>query len=89
MTIAEAITLLEEAKAVVGPEVPVISMTEVDGKFCIDGERTLELIGLECDDGHEHPFMALMAPIDESRLVPVEGGKLRLIKGGADAVLDS
>ncbi len=72
-----------------GPDIQIVSLTEVDGQFCIERDRVFDLIALECAHGHEDIVMALMERIDESQSEPTEPGKLRVIKGGADAILDT
>lgn len=69
MTIGEAIQKLQEFETQVGPNVPIISLTEVDDRFAIDWDRSFDLIELpDANNNMDNPTLvcALMDEPDDA-----------------------
>ena len=66
MKISQAIEILKHAQEHVG-DVPVISLTEVDGQFCCEFERMFEIIQIPDEAENEITVVAFMDPPEEEK----------------------
>ena len=66
MKISQAIEMLKMAQDQVG-DVDVMSLTEVDGHFCCEFERTFEIIQIPDEAENEITVVAFMEPPEEEK----------------------
>lgn len=68
MKLREAIQKLQEFEKEVG-DAEIVSLTEVDGRFCIEYGRVFDIIQLpDENDQLEAPVIAFMEPVEDSHL---------------------
>lgn len=80
MKISEAIKILQEFEKKVGGDVPIVSVTDVDERFCIEFERTFDLIELPDENESMDNSQLVCAFMEPSNPDRVEYPDLRVIK---------
>ena len=81
MKLSEAIKRLQEFEKEAGGDIPVVSMVDVDGAFCIEHDRIFDLIEIPDDDENlDNPQLVCAFMESEENKSPA----LRLLNAESD-----